>query len=108
MDGAEPAAERHASRVADRSGEERREQPEGVLGIALPAGFRTAAPSVLPECEGAGKPVLVERHPGRCGRPLMRRIMRKCNGIEPGSASDEGSRFVRVVFRLDSPYDGRR
>ena len=71
---------------------------------ALPAGFRTAAPSVLPECKGAGKPVLVEQYPGRCGWPLMHRIMRKFNGIEPGLAPDEGSRFVRVVFRLDSPY----
>ena len=74
---------------------------------ALPAGFRTAAPSVLPECKGAGKPVLVEQYPGRCGWPLMHRIMRKFNGIEPGFAPDEGSRLVRerVVFRLDSPYD---
>ena len=60
MDGAELATERHVSRVVGRSDEECREQPEGALGIALPAGFRTAAPSVLPKCEGAGKPVLVE------------------------------------------------
>ena len=34
----------------------------------------------------------------------MRRIMRKFNGIDPGLVPDEGSRFVKVVFRLDSPY----
>ena len=39
------------------------------------------------------------------GWPLMRRIMRKFNGIEPGLVHDEGSRFVRVVFHLDSPDD---
>ena len=68
MNGAELVAEHDAARVADRSGEERREQPDGALGIALPAGFRTAAPSALPEYEGAGEPVLVEQYPGRCGR----------------------------------------
>ena len=78
--------------------------PKARSGSPSRLGFRTAAPSVLPECEGAGKPVLVEQHPGRCGWLLMRRIMRKCNGIEPGSAPDEGSGFVKVVFRLDSPY----
>ena len=35
----------------------------------------------------------------------MRRIMRKFNGIEPGLVHDEGSGFVRVVLRLDSPDD---
>ena len=39
------------------------------------------------------------------GWPLMRRIMREFNGIEPGLAHDEGSRFVRVVFHLDPPDD---
>ena len=39
------------------------------------------------------------------GWPLMRRLMRKFNGIEPGLVHDEGSRFVRVVFHLDSPED---
>ncbi len=35
----------------------------------------------------------------------MRRLMRKFNGVEPGLVHDEGGRFVRVVFRLDSPDD---
>ena len=39
------------------------------------------------------------------GWPLMRRLMRKFNGIEPGLVHDEGGRFVRVVFHLDSPED---
>ena len=39
------------------------------------------------------------------GWPLMRRLMREFNGVEPGLAHDEESRFVRVVFRLDSPDD---
>ena len=39
------------------------------------------------------------------GWPLMRRIMREFNGIEPELAHDEGSRFVRVVFHLDPPDD---
>ena len=39
------------------------------------------------------------------GWPLMRRIMREFNGIEPELVHDERSRFVRVGFCLDSPED---
>ena len=39
------------------------------------------------------------------GWPLMRRIMREFNGVEPELVHDERSRFVRVGFRLDSPED---
>ena len=39
------------------------------------------------------------------GWPLMRRTMREFNGVEPELVHDEGSRFVRVVFRLDPPDD---
>ena len=39
------------------------------------------------------------------GWPLMRRIMREFNGIEPDLVHDERSRFVRVGFRLDPPED---
>ena len=39
------------------------------------------------------------------GWPLMRRIMREFNGVEPELVHDERSRFVRVGFCLDSPDD---
>ena len=39
------------------------------------------------------------------GWPLMRRIMREFNGVEPELVHDERSRFVRVGFRLDPPED---
>ena len=39
------------------------------------------------------------------GWPLMRRIMREFNGVEPDLVHDERSRFVRVGFRLDPPED---
>ena len=39
------------------------------------------------------------------GWPLMRRIMREFNGIEPELVHDERSRFVRVGFCLDPPED---
>ena len=39
------------------------------------------------------------------GWPLMRRIMREFNGVEPELVHDERSRFVRVGFCLDPPED---
>ena len=39
------------------------------------------------------------------GWPLMRRIMREFNGVEPELEHDERSRFVRVGFCLDPPED---
>ena len=39
------------------------------------------------------------------GWPLMRRIMREFNGVEPELVHDERSRFVRVGFSLDPPED---
>ena len=39
------------------------------------------------------------------GWPLMRRIMREFNGIEPELVHDERGRFVRVGFCLDPPED---
>ena len=39
------------------------------------------------------------------GWPLMRRIMREFNGVEPDLVHDERSRFVRVGFCLDPPED---
>ena len=74
MDGTELAAAPHAFRVGGGSGEESREQPEGALGIALSAAFRTTAPFDLLEREGAGRhrparPTHDKEHRGRGKRP---------------------------------------